>query len=170
MSFFSSVGKALRIAAGTAIGAAVPVIGPAIGGAIAQSAVKRTAVPTIQPASFSSNALVPTAFPGGAPIQLPSVSARTPLPDPLFGPMPGDPLAAYRGSPPGPGYHLDKKTRTRWVKNRRMNPMNHRAAMRAIRRVKAARKMLQKIERQLPKQRTSRSVRHVPTRYAHRSD
>jgi hypothetical protein len=40
-------------------------------------------------------------------------------------------------------------------KRRRMNPMNARAARRAIRRIKGARKMLQQIERQLPKQRTT---------------
>src|SRR5512139_131029 len=40
-------------------------------------------------------------------------------------------------------------------RRRRMNPMNARAARRAIRRIKGARKMLQQIERQLPKQRTA---------------
>jgi hypothetical protein len=37
---------------------------------------------------------------------------------------------------------------------RSMNPLNGRAARRAIRRIKGARKMLQQIERQLPKQRS----------------
>lgn len=41
-------------------------------------------------------------------------------------------------------------------KYRRMNYGNMKAARRAIRRIKGARKMLQEIERQLPKQRTSR--------------
>lgn len=36
-------------------------------------------------------------------------------------------------------------------RRRRMNPMNHRAAKRAIRRVKAVRKILMNIEKQLPK-------------------
>ena len=40
-------------------------------------------------------------------------------------------------------------------KRRRINPMNARAARRAIRRIKGARKMLQQIERQLPKQRAA---------------
>jgi len=39
-------------------------------------------------------------------------------------------------------------------KRRRMNPMNARAARRAIRRIKGARKLLQRIERSLPKART----------------
>lgn len=57
---------------------------------------------------------------------------------------------------PPKGYHLSKQPPYHFVRNRRMNVMNHRAAMRAIRRIKGARKMLQKIERQLPKQRTHR--------------
>jgi hypothetical protein len=40
------------------------------------------------------------------------------------------------------------------VPNRRMNPMNVRAARRAIRRVKGARRILQRIERALPRART----------------
>lgn len=44
-------------------------------------------------------------------------------------------------------------------RRRRINPMNMRAARRAIRRIKGARKMLQQIERQLPKQRTTTRAR-----------
>lgn len=43
-------------------------------------------------------------------------------------------------------------------KRRRMNPLNARAARRAIRRIKAVRKITMDIERSLPKQRTSRSA------------
>jgi len=46
-----------------------------------------------------------------------------------------------------------KKDGTPYKRYRSMNPMNPRAARRAIRRIKGARKMLQQIERQLPKQR-----------------
>jgi hypothetical protein len=46
------------------------------------------------------------------------------------------------------------------IKPRQMNPLNGRAARRAIRRVKGARKMLQAIERSLPRAR----ARHTPTR------
>ncbi len=63
------------------------------------------------------------------------------------------------------GWHLDKRTRSRCVRNRRMNPLNGRAAFRAIRRIKGARKMLQKIERQLPRTK----ARAVP-RHGHRVD
>lgn len=41
-------------------------------------------------------------------------------------------------------------------KRRRMNPLNPRAARRAIRRVKSVRKMLHNIEKQLPKQKCTR--------------
>lgn len=68
-------------------------------------------------------------------------------------------IAAGGGCPQG--FHPAKDGSGRCVRNRRMNVMNPRAARRAIRRIKGARKMLQSIERQLPKQRTrSRPVRH----------
>lgn len=56
-------------------------------------------------------------------------------------------------------------------KYRRMDYGNMKAARRAIRRIKGTRRMLQKIERELPKRtvRSRSSVRHVPTRYAHRA-
>jgi hypothetical protein len=46
-------------------------------------------------------------------------------------------------------------------KRRRMNPMNVRAARRAIRRIRGARKILQRIERSLPKARTHHTARRV---------
>ena len=49
------------------------------------------------------------------------------------------------------GFHPDKETRTRCVRNRRMNYGNGTAARRAIRRIKGTRRMLQDIERSLPK-------------------
>lgn len=44
-------------------------------------------------------------------------------------------------------------------KRRRMNPYNPRAARRAIRRIKALRREMQKLERALPKQRVARQSR-----------
>ncbi|HDZ44417.1 MAG TPA: hypothetical protein ENH80_10805 [Phycisphaerae bacterium] len=58
------------------------------------------------------------------------------------------------------GFHLDKRSRSRCVRNRRMNPLNGRAASRAIRRIKGARKMLQKIERSLPRAKARATPRH----------
>lgn len=60
---------------------------------------------------------------------------------------------ALRGTPPQmcpSGYHYAKDGSGRLVRNRRMNPLNPKAARRAIRRIKAARKMLTSIERSLP--------------------
>lgn len=51
-------------------------------------------------------------------------------------------------------------------KYRRVNPMNYRAAMRAVRRIKGARKALQRIERTLPKRATSSAARCAPKRAA----
>ena len=65
------------------------------------------------------------------------------------------------------GFHLAKDGSGRCVRNRRMNVMNPRAAKRAIRRIKGARKMLQQIERQLPKQRVRSAPRGHRARLTH---
>lgn len=68
------------------------------------------------------------------------------------------------------GFVLDQFGNPVRRKRRRMNPYNPKAARRAIRRIKALRREMQKIERMLPKQRTTRSrVQHVPSGYRHRS-
>lgn len=83
------------------------------------------------------------------------------LPMPIFpDTTPGTAISPFGQCPPG--FHLNKSAgprgpaRTFCVRNRRMNPMNPKAARRAIRRIKGARKMLQQIERSLPRQRTTR--------------
>lgn len=48
------------------------------------------------------------------------------------------------------GYHLAKDGSGRLVRNRRMNPYNPQAARRAVRRIKALRRGMQRIERSLP--------------------
>jgi hypothetical protein len=71
---------------------------------------------------------------------------------------------AYRGTRQpaggfdGNGWPL-KANGKPYKRYRSMNPLNGRAARRAIRRIKGARKMLQQIERQLPKQRTTHRSR-----------
>lgn len=65
------------------------------------------------------------------------------------------------------GYHPNKTDRSYCVRNRRMNVLNGRAATRAIRRVRGARKMLMKIERQLPRPRTTRRVAGHRARLSH---
>lgn len=151
-------------------------------------AVKRVALPV----------LANTILPGAGPVVAGAMSARSPARAPAMGFAPQTlPTLARTAGPtlmragftdwlpdvgvPGPGvfsqtkppagYHLSKRPPYKFVKNRRMNPANPKAARRAIRRIKATRKLLQDIERQLPKQKTrTRTVRHVPTRYSHRSD
>lgn len=65
------------------------------------------------------------------------------------------------------GFHLAKDGSGRCVRNRRMNPLNPRAARRAIRRIKGAMKMLRQIERQLPKQRSRRAPAGHRARLTH---
>lgn len=96
---------------------------------------------------------LPALPPGISPI--PGIPRLPPLTRPLPkgpGGMPIVPRAPGMACPSG--FHPAKDGTGRCVRNRRMNPMNPRAARRAIRRIKMARKMLQEIERQLPKQRT----------------
>jgi len=69
------------------------------------------------------------AFPGGTTIS----AARVP-----GAPVPGMP-GQYGLAPAG--YHLDKATRSRWVRNRRMNIANPRALRRAMRRVQGFEKL-----------------------------
>lgn len=46
----------------------------------------------------------------------------------------GAPFVSRQGGGGQPGYHLDKKNRSKWVRNRSMNPANPRALRRAVRR------------------------------------
>lgn len=91
------------------------------------------------------------------PAPLPPVNTTYgPISGPAWDPISNvfQPLGFY-GQTPGAtgipsGYHLDKKTRSRLVRNRHTNYANGRAAMRAIRRLRGTRKMLAKIERMMP--------------------
>jgi len=154
MSIFSSIAKAIGgVATGFLAGGPV---GALIGGASAfLPTPKAAAAPSFTPAAFAATPVLSRVPPllrsiPGLPA-LPRIPGL-PVPIPGFG-------AAAGGACPA-GFHLDKRTRSRCVRNRRMNPLNGRAAMRAIRRIKGARKMLQKIERQLPKTRTRRTPAH----------
>lgn len=187
MSLFSSIGKALRRVAGVALpaigNAALPGLGGVIGGAfgssLAASAVKR-------PTGFMAPAALPGAGvlvrTGARDIIQGGIGAATAASQLIDLGVPGPGIFSSslpRGARPmvdgmcPAGYHPNKQdglggpAGTYCVRNRRMNPLNPRAANRSIRRIKGARKTLQKIERQLPKQRTQRRVRHVPSGYRH---
>lgn len=161
---------------GSLIGAAAPIIGGFIGGpagaalgqvvgGVVSGATQR------QPAVFTGTIPIPRAA-GGAlasfvPPSLPGVGQAFPATGAVQGravaPQVLSVLPDGAGDACPKGFHLDKKSRSYCVRNRRMNPLNGRAASRAIRRIKGARKMLMKIERQLPKPRATRtrSVRHI---------
>ena len=64
------------------------------------------------------------------------------------------------------GWHLAKDGSGRCVRNRRMNFGNARAARRSVRRLKGARKLLQDIERMMPRRPAARP-RHGPTSPPH---
>lgn len=161
MGLFSSIRKVAKRVVKRAAPAAIQ--GFAAGGPAA--ALGAGAIATIQPRGTSA-AVPPSLFPtfgaGGLPA-IPGIpTARSPrftraLPRPPGGGLPIIPGQVAGGCPAG--FHPAKDHSGRCVRNRRMNPLNPRAARRAIRRIKGAMKMLRQIERQLPKQR----VRRAPT-------
>lgn len=171
MSFFSKLIKGV-VGAGAGFLAGGP-LGAVVGGASAFIPKARAAAPAALPGGMG--------FVGGAlPTLTPVRGARLPTIPRIPGParnIPGLPIplpdldfggagAGAGGACPA-GFHLDKRTRSRCVRNRRMNPLNGRAAMRAIRRIKGARKMLQKIERQLPKAKARRTPAHPHRVHVH---
>lgn len=171
MSIFSSIVKGVASLAAPIIGGAVGgPVGAAIGGVVGDVLAPKPTPPSpvLLPQPFGTPfvASIPPTFPGvgqvpSVPVRQPSVTGRVVAPQ-VFNVGPGSAAGACPR-----GYHLDKKTRSYCVKNRRMNVLNGRAASRAIRRIKGARKMLMRIERQMPKARTRRTVRHIPRGYKH---
>jgi len=129
---FSFVGKALKSVwkiAKPLVGAAlgIPVI-PAVVGAVAGAA--------------AGSAVVPYGSPPPPPLGGIPAAAGAALGGALAG------YAGQRAITPGgvcpAGYHPDKKTGTRCVRNRRMNIANPRALRRSIRRVKGFEKLARK--------------------------
>ena len=157
MSFFGSAFSAIApIVGGFFGGPAGAAIGSAIGGAVNQaSQANQIARAQAAMQGFTAPSL-------GLPdlsLAAPAVPVRQTLPQGVLANITG-PLAAQPGAACPAGFHLDKRSRSRCVRNRRMNPLNGRAATRAIRRIKGARKMLQKIERSLPRARARAVPRH----------
>lgn len=153
---------------GSLFGAAAPIVGgflggpvgAAIGGAIGGAVNTASQANQIQRAqSVAASSFAATGF-TAPPITLNGM----PPPVPVAQTLPPGMLANITGPVTGgacpTGWHLDKRTRSRCVRNRRMNPLNGRAASRAIRRIKGARKMLQKIERSLPRAKARATPRH----------
>lgn len=125
--FLSSAWKFLRKKilpiAGRIIGGPVGVAVGAIGGVAAAGKPRAPGVPAVQPPPGAIGGAV--SFPGGTTVSVAGVL----------------PTHAAIGAHAPAGYHLDKATRTRWVRNRRMNVANPRALRKAMRRVQGFEKM-----------------------------
>ena len=125
--WLSSIWKGVKKLAprliGTAIGGPVGglITGATIGGAVV-SATRKPATPAAPPPGSIGGAL---SFPGGTTVSVAGVL----------------PSHAAIGAHAPAGYHLDKATRSRWVRNRRMNIANPRALRKAMRRVQGFEKL-----------------------------
>jgi len=108
---------------GAAVGGPVGAIitGATIGGAVV-SATKPKAPAVVPPGGMIGGAV---SFPGGTTVSLAGAL----------------PTHAAIGAHAPAGYHLDKATRSRWVRNRRMNIANPRALRKAMRRVQGFEKL-----------------------------
>jgi len=110
---------------------AKPIFGGIIGGIGAEMVTVPGAPAAAPPALAPPPGTIGGAvtFPGGVRVS----GAMTPG----LGMIPHTALGAHAPA----GYHLDKKTRTRWVRNRRMNVANPRALRKAMRRVQGFEKL-----------------------------
>jgi hypothetical protein len=123
---FSSIFSGLKGAVGGFLkGGPLGAVSGAIGGiSKAKSSSGLPTFPMLPPA--------PTGLPGAIGIKVGGMQIN-----PLAAMPGGAPLVSAAGGAKGPtGYHLDKKTHSKWVRNRRMNPANPRALRRSIRREK----------------------------------
>jgi len=115
--------KVVKPALGMIIGGPV---GAVIGGMTSGGGAPAAAAPpAIAPPPGSIGGAV--TFPGGARVSVAGVIPHAGMP-------------GMEGHKPA-GFHLDKKTRTRWVRNRRMNVANPRALRKAMRRVQGFEKL-----------------------------
>lgn len=118
--------------------------------------------PSLRPTAFGLPALPP---PGGLPAVGPGTQRLRRI-------AAGQVVPGAQGLCPV-GFHPNKQDGkfgpkgSYCVRNRRMNVLNGRAASRAIRRIRGARKMLMRIERQLPKPRRSYAPRGHRARLTH---
>jgi len=97
------------------------ITGATVGGAVVSATKPRA--PAVAPPPGSIGGAV--SFPGGATVSVAGVL----------------PTHAAIGAHAPAGYHLDKATRSRWVRNRRMNIANPRALRKAMRRVQGFEKL-----------------------------
>jgi len=103
---------------------AVLTAGSVLGGVVAATKSRAPAGPPALPAPPGSIGGA-VSFPGGTTVSVAGVL----------------PSHAAVGAHAPAGYHLDKATRSRWVRNRRMNIANPRALRKAMRRVQGFEKL-----------------------------
>jgi len=97
------------------------ITGATVGGAVIAATKPRAPVGPPPPGSIGGA----VSFPGGTTVSVAGVL----------------PSHAAVGAHAPAGYHLDKATRSRWVRNRRMNIANPRALRKAMRRVQGFEKL-----------------------------
>lgn len=154
MGLFSGLGKALKGVVKGVAQVAAPAVGASIGGPIGGLvgnvvASNLSSSSVLRPSSQAMLGISPStvAFPsGGLSTRLPVPSQFPGLPD-IGVPGPG----VFSQERPPAGYHLSKRPPYHFVRNRRMNPTNHKAAMRAARRLIAFRKAVMRTEKALRK-------------------
>jgi len=116
-SAFKFLKKTVLPIAGRIIGGPIGIGLGAIGGVVAASKPSAPMGPPALPPPGSIGGAL--SFPGGTTVSVAGVL----------------PSHAAVGAHAPSGYHLDKATRSRWVRNRRMNIANPRALRKAMRRV-----------------------------------
>jgi len=122
-NIWKAVKKPLLKVAGVMIGGPVGglITAASVGGAVV-AATRKPAAPAAPPPGSIGGAV---SFPGGTTVSVAGVL----------------PTHAAIGAHAPAGYHLDKATRSRWVRNRRMNIANPRALRKAMRRVQGFEKL-----------------------------
>ena len=125
--FLSSLWKGIKRLAPRVIGMAVGgpvgalITGASVGGAVVGAMKPRPPALPAPPGSIGGA----VSFPGGTTVSVAGVL----------------PTHAAVGAHAPAGYHLDKATKSRWVRNRRMNIANPRALRKAMRRVQGFEKL-----------------------------
>jgi hypothetical protein len=138
MSIFSSIGKALgKVAKKVVKSPALAMIPGPVGALAKLGVVGGGAAAAVKLSTSKALAVVPKVIPGKGLLKTGAAIAG--------GTIAGE--AIYDAAGNLVGYKQ---------RRRRMNPLNPKAARRAIRRVKSVRKMLHNIEKQLPKQKCTR--------------
>jgi hypothetical protein len=176
-SIFKKLGKVVgKVAASPIGGIALGLIpGGGIVSTLARTALGGLAQKAGGAVSMPGGAMIPggpfvrgfaggASFPGQPGFQGAARAAGFMAPAPVAGFLGSGASGSYGGGACPPGWHLDKRTRSRCVRNRHMNPGNARAARRSIQRIKGARKLLRSIESQLPKRHNPGNPRRIARR------